>query len=419
MRRFIVFLFFISSFLTVAQAQYSGGLGTVGSPYQLSTAADIFNLMNTDTDWDKHFILMNDINVSGINLSPIGFETGFDGIFNGNSFRIFSSPSTNTINMTSDDEIGFFGWITEDGEVYDLGIEGINVVGTDYVGAFCGYNEGTINNCYSTGTVNGEDYVGGFCGYNEVGATIENSYSTGNVSSSGYSAYIGGFCGDNESSISNCYSVGNVTATADYSFAGGFCGYNEDFISNCCSYGNVTTSGDDSEGGGFVSQHYGAIEYCQAFGNVTSTGSDATAGGFVAYHDEGDIEFCCSEGQLSADVVGGFCAWDEDGAYYCCYYNSTNAGTTNDEGFYSLNLDGVDYFNAADWLVEGNFTSCLFTGSSADYWEMTATGPRLTLCLSGPPRPGIVVPILPDWAILPFFLLIALLSSIFIIRRFK
>jgi hypothetical protein len=47
-----------------AKAKYSGGEGTPGEPYLISTA-DQMNLIGTDTnDWDKHFRLINDINLA-------------------------------------------------------------------------------------------------------------------------------------------------------------------------------------------------------------------------------------------------------------------------------------------------------------------------------------------------------------------
>ena len=110
----------------------------------------------------------------------------------------------------------------------------------------CGWNTGTIENCYNTGEVSGTtsisatDYVyaGGVCGFN--GGTIENCYNTGDVSGTDTSSYgyvyAGGVCGRNTGTIQNCYNTGKVSSTSEYGFvyAGGVCGCN-DFgtIQNC------------------------------------------------------------------------------------------------------------------------------------------------------------------------------------------
>ncbi|OXU14763.1 GLUG domain protein [Sedimentisphaera salicampi] len=74
------------------------------------------------------------------------------------------------------------------------------------LGGLCGFNwEGTITNCYATGSVSGggiSRFLGGLCGRNREG-TIRNSYATGSVSGGDY---LGGLCGYNYGgTIENCY----------------------------------------------------------------------------------------------------------------------------------------------------------------------------------------------------------------------
>ncbi|MGN0113707.1 MAG: hypothetical protein ACI396_00095, partial [Acutalibacteraceae bacterium] len=74
--------------------------------------------------------------------------------------------------------------------------------GSTYVGGVCGYNNGTIANCYSIATVGGGNYIGGVCGYNK--GIIANCYSIAKVS--GSNVNIGGVCGFMLSgAIINCY----------------------------------------------------------------------------------------------------------------------------------------------------------------------------------------------------------------------
>jgi len=57
-------------------ATYSGGSGTEGDPYQISTAADWTELRETYADWGKYFILTADINFGGVFLTPVGTSAG-------------------------------------------------------------------------------------------------------------------------------------------------------------------------------------------------------------------------------------------------------------------------------------------------------------------------------------------------------
>ena len=72
--------------------KYSGGSGATNDPYRIGNAADWKALCTSTTDWDKHFILIRDIDFSGMILSPISpntakrlpFEgTPFSGVFDG------------------------------------------------------------------------------------------------------------------------------------------------------------------------------------------------------------------------------------------------------------------------------------------------------------------------------------------------
>ena len=44
---------------------YSGGAGTVSNPYRIATASDLLELGSSWTDYDKHFIQVSNINLSG------------------------------------------------------------------------------------------------------------------------------------------------------------------------------------------------------------------------------------------------------------------------------------------------------------------------------------------------------------------
>ena len=43
---------------------YSGGTGEPNDPYRIATAEDLNDIGNYEEDWDKHFILVNDVNLA-------------------------------------------------------------------------------------------------------------------------------------------------------------------------------------------------------------------------------------------------------------------------------------------------------------------------------------------------------------------
>lgn len=116
------------------------------------------------------------------------------------------------------------------------------VLGRINAGGLVGHNwEGTIVNCYSTGSVVDESgwNLGGLVGYNLRG-TIANCYSTDTVS--GFRA-IGGLVGGNwDGTITQCYSTGSVSGTRQF---GGLIGRNFDGVVNT-SYWDVQTSGNSN-----------------------------------------------------------------------------------------------------------------------------------------------------------------------------
>jgi hypothetical protein len=157
-----------------------------------------------------------------------------------------------------------------------------NVKGVSYVGGLCGGNgsDTTIRDCYSTGSVSGNEAVGGLCGDNR--GSVETSYATGNVTGTG--DYIGGLCGYSrgswdEVSISNCYSRGSVTGVGA---VGGLCGRITDCaISNCYSTGSVTGVSDVGGLCGY-SGGYRPGTVSSSFWDVNSSGISTSDGGVGA-----------------------------------------------------------------------------------------------------------------------------------------
>ena len=147
---------------------FSGGDGTPGNPYIITTAAGLDAVRD---DLAAHYKLGNDINLEDEPWTPIGTPgTGnqFTGIFDGAGYTI----SGLYINLPITSNVGLFGYVGTGGTVKNLSVNG-SVSGHTFVGGVVGYNGGTVENCYNIGDVSGNESVGGVVGNN--GATV--SYS--------------------------------------------------------------------------------------------------------------------------------------------------------------------------------------------------------------------------------------------------
>ena len=228
------------AFSSKMMAQFPSGSGTASSPYIITNATHLDNVRNNLTAYYK---LGNDITLSG-NWTPIGTSSNpFKGNFDGNKKVIRGLA----INNRTIEYSGLFGYVTN-GTVENLGIEDADIYYSDSYdnrnknsGVVVGFNNnGTVKNCYSTGTIsarantNGGVLPGSTTHYSRVGgvvgrndgsnAKVENCYSTCTVTSTGNAVgvgvnnahcYAGGIVGENINSgkVSNCYSIGTVTAT--------------------------------------------------------------------------------------------------------------------------------------------------------------------------------------------------------------
>ena len=134
---------------TTVEAQFSGGAGTVGDPYLISTADDMQAIGLDSNHWDKHFKLMADINlldVPGTILIPIGSWPIFSGIFDGVNHTI----SNLVLEESLRSYVGLFA--ISIGKIKNLGF--INPLVDQFlqqVGAVVGYNKGVIKSCWVDG----------------------------------------------------------------------------------------------------------------------------------------------------------------------------------------------------------------------------------------------------------------------------
>jgi len=312
---------FAYSLHAVAQRKYGGGFGEGDYPYLIYTAEQMNAIGAHPTDWDKHFKLMADIDLSAFdgkegrpafNIIGTGASNAFTGVFDGSGHTI----SNFTYSCTDRDFIGLFGHLesleNSTSEIRNLGL--INCVvdagSGSYVGALVGYDDGDISNCYSTGAVSGTGqgsrYVGGLVGV--VGGAVTNCYSTARVIGD---RYVGGLVG--------------------VAVAGGT-------VTDCHSKGAV----DGSSGvGGLAGQNSGTVTTCHSTGAVNSTGvSTSSVGGLVGDNSwRGSIDTCYSTGSVSGDwhdvggLVGSNGSWDAPGGSVTnCYSTGVVTGGVGDVG---------------------------------------------------------------------------------------
>jgi hypothetical protein len=287
-------------------SDFVAGSGEPNDPYLIYTAEQLNMIGLFWCDWDKHFKLMADIDLSvyaGTDFNIVGNKaSSFTGVFDGNNHTI----SNFTYTSTGRDYIGLFGYVDRPAVIKDLGLVDPNVDAGEgtRVGSLVGrvWN-GTITNCYADGgsvsSSSPRGYVGGLVGINGVerssDATITNCYATTSVIGK---RNVGGLVGYNSDTITSCYASGDVTGDNS---VGGLVGDNSSFdeggsiIANCYATGSV--SGQTQVGGlighngsdfGDFGIFPGTIFNCYSVGSVSGT---EDVGGLVGVHESGEVTF--------------------------------------------------------------------------------------------------------------------------------
>ena len=334
----------VAAFTSTAWAgTYSGGTGTAEDPYLISTAEDMNAIGAEPNDWDAHFLLVNDIDLSaytGRQFNIIGNHSNpFTGVFDGNDHTI----SSFTYGTNNTWYIGLFGYIYgANAVIKDLTLvtPDVNAAGdSDNVGCLVGrLVSGTITGCaIEGGSVSGKDWwTGGLVGYNS--GTISNCYSS--VSVSGGGMYTGGLVGGNygPGTISNCYAEGSVSGNYD---TGGLVGLNAGQITCCRSDADV--SGSD-EIGGLVGENKGTILKCSSSASVSvlyTIGSRLYAGGLVGQNWWGRIIHSYSTAATTGHLyVGGLVGENYFGDIGCCYATGNVSGYWHVGGLVGYNWHG-------------------------------------------------------------------------------
>ena len=375
-----VLLLFTANGLTLTA--YADGTGTESNPYQISTAEQLQAINNNVS---AHYILTEDIDLTGVDFTPIGnADSGaFTGSFDGNGHTI------SNLNVFSGKYAGLFG--CNEGVIQNVTLSEIYVYGTRYLGGvvaentalgvvsdcvvqsgvvesdgginsihaggICGTNSGELSGSFSNGasvTVSNDSddaYAGGILGYSTASLEMNAAVNTGNVSSDSYSGGLVGY-GD-DVTVTDSYNTGNVSSD---SYSGGLVGYGSGTITVTNSYntGNVSCACSFSSSfycysGGLVGYGDGDVTVSNSYntGNVSSAAhSSSCSGGLVGYGSSTiTVTNSCNTGNVSSpsdfdSYSGGFVGYGDGDVTVINGYNTGNVSSPSDFDSYSGGLVG-------------------------------------------------------------------------------
>ncbi len=265
----------------------AGGSYTVKSPVTLSGASPSLTiaaaaytvvnsaaaLQNMNTGLSTNYALGSDIDASSIaNFSPVGDNiTKFTGNFTGLGHTV----SGLTINRTTTNYVGLFGYAT--GTLRDVGLLNSSIAGQMVVGTLAGRSDGAISFSYADGgsVTSQQNIAGGLVG--QANGAIATSYANVSVTgaSNGVSSTaIGGLAGSllSSGSISNSYATGSVSGGTD---VGGLAGQINANVTNCYATGALSWT---ASGGGLIGLvSSGTVS--NSYWNKATTGKSSSAGG--------------------------------------------------------------------------------------------------------------------------------------------
>ncbi|MEI6437850.1 MAG: GLUG motif-containing protein [Candidatus Omnitrophota bacterium] len=316
------------------------------NPYQICNCQQLQSIPANST---ANYQLASNV-VSSIDCSIYGTGAGFTplsnfgGIFDGNGKAI----NNVYIYTPGKSDVGLFSILL--GQIKDLGLESINVTGSDSVGGLVGLvSGGSVTRSYVTGQVSGHYDVGGLVG--GITGNITNSYATAKVSGA---KNIGGLVGTMQNSrVTNSYATGKVSCSNN--IAGGLVGLMNGtlaVVSKCYATGQVTGSASVSGGlvgelngdsrvsvtdsfatgqafsAGLVGALYGTSSVTNSYWDVTKSGQAAAGCSATAFSDSNDA-FNATKAPLSSWDFTSSGDWQ---AVSCNYPNLRNvnvSGTQN------------------------------------------------------------------------------------------
>lgn len=295
----------------------SGTTYTINTARGLAWVAYVTNNGMTGGDYpasagfeDCTVELGNDLSLAQPTGSPDGFASWtsigtsakpFLGTFDG-KYKAISG-----LKVTGAESVGLFGYVgnsTSDrkGNISNIGINGANVTGLKYASALVGCLYGTMERCWSSGSVTAAssgtqtaEAAGGLVGEATGGSTISNCYSTATVTA----PFAGGVVGCLNGTFSYCYATGKVTSNGTPSSvsgaAGGICG-------------KLNTSTDVTIKNNFALNKEGIV--AQESGSVGRIIGNVSAGGTITYTDNYASVLIAGDWS-ETDINGKLCTFDK------------------------------------------------------------------------------------------------------------
>jgi hypothetical protein len=342
-------------FYSVASAAAYYGVGTSSNPYRITDCTDLQNINN---NLSADYIIVANINCSGVSFSEIANGSDFSGTLNGQDHTI--------INLNISQNAIFYE--TSNATIENLTIGSGSTVNNPatngYSGGLIGYaNNTTITNVHSSQTItkSGEyGYLGGLVGYLTGTSTISQSSFTGTINATNvYDQDIGGIVGADDSSnpVTDSFVSGAINSSAggfDFNL-GGVVGLQESG-----TISNVYSSASINENTGSTYTDVGGVEGNLAGGSITNAFSASTLSGSVG----------------SYSYVGGFFGI-ENSSLSNIYFDAYLAGTNDCSGsgvncnFENIGNANPNYFK--DNNANGPFSSWNFTNT----WSTTSNYPTL------------------------------------------
>jgi hypothetical protein len=383
---FGTFVLLLGVSVGVCAGTYSGGTGEPNDPYRIATANDLNDIGNHVEDFNKCFVMVNDINMAdytGTQFNIIGtFSDWFRGVFDGNGhtisnftyqtalqisggiFREVSGPNAviqnvrlidPNINAPAGGGGSLVGRLSE-GTVRDCHVENATVSAAGYVGGLIGTikAQGLVYKCTGTTTVVGEEGIGGLVGSNS--GIVRGCHCTSNVTGGGAAwddGYMcGGLVGKNYGRIVNC-SVSATTVSGNH-YVGGAVGLNGGFIEKVIASVDVRALDGflNKIVGGFVGRNGGEVLQCRASGTVKG---ENRVGGLVGDTHGGNISECYANAAVTGGYnAGGLVGYHDGGSYRKCFWDSDINPDMNGMGNGSNpNVMGK---TTAEMMTESTFT---------------------------------------------------------------
>jgi hypothetical protein len=334
--------------------RFSGGSGTAEDPYRISNPGDWKDLMENPTDWDKHYLMTNDMDLGKMKLFPVGTETNpFMGRLDGAEYSIRNVTITPGLYEAG---YSFFQYIGSSGYIQNLILEQVVIEEGNDAGGLAGNNSGQIVGCTVSGKIRGYYYLGGMVGTNL--GTIFKCRSACKVERiAGEGTNLGGLAGRNQGLIHESCATGDIGAEG-YKVVGGLVGKNDyqGTITECYATGNVTVF--TTSAGGLVGSNSGTIQSSYSTGKVSSI-SSSNIGGFVGSYN------ALPDARISS------CFWDVNTSG-----QSSSAGGSGVVGKTTAEMKTLATFIGAGWDFVGEWSTGI-----EDIWRMCGDGvsyPRLS-----------------------------------------